>query len=165
MRQGTDRGKNMSDEPKRGRPKTPAQHKKLASLLAQDIPVGEALRSAGWSARQSAKGWDAVPDKVMVKLPKKAKHLMALGKTDKESRKNLVRGRLVDNIVKGKDGGAMSAKILGSDNDLNMWQPEFQQGLIILQAPQWAILNKEKLLADPEGEVILPAKPPTQIEG
>jgi hypothetical protein len=155
----------MSDEPKRGRPKTPAQHKKLASLLAQDIPVGEALRSAGWSARQSAKGWDAVPDKVMVKLPKKAKHLMALGKTDKESRKNLVRGRLVDNIVKGKDGGAMSAKILGSDNDLNMWQPEFQQGLIILQAPQWAIDHKKELLADPEGEVILPPKPPEQIEG
>jgi hypothetical protein len=165
MRQGTDRGKNMSDEPKRGRPKTPAQHKKLASLLAQDIPVGEALRSAGWSARQSAKGWDAVPDKVMVKLPKKAKHLMALGKTDKESRKNLLRGRLVDNIVKGKDGGAMSAKILGSDNDLNMWQPEFQQGLIILQAPQWAIDHKKELLADPEGEVILPPKPPEQIEG
>jgi hypothetical protein len=56
----------------------------------------------------------------------------------------------VDNIVKGKDGGAMSAKILGSDTELNLWQQDFQQGLIVLQAPQWAIDNKAKLLADPE---------------
>jgi hypothetical protein len=142
----------MSDEPKRGRPKTPAQHRKLASLLAQDVPVGEALREAGWSARQSTKGWDAVPDKVMIKLPKKAQRLMALGKTDKESRKNLVRGRLVDNIVKGKDGGAMSAKILGSDTELNLWQPEFQQGLIILQAPQYALDHKAEMLAAADAE-------------
>jgi hypothetical protein len=142
----------MTDKPQRGRPKTPAQHKKLASLLAQDVPVGEALREAGWSELQAKKGWDAVPDKVIVKLPKKAQRLMALGKTDKESRKYLVRGRLVENVLKGKDGGAMSAKILGSDNELSMWQPEYQQGLIILQAPQWAIDHKKELLADdPEG--------------
>ncbi len=140
----------MADEPQRGKQKTPAQHKKLASLLAQDVPVGEALREAGWSERQSMKGWDAVPDKVIIKLPKKAQRLMELGKTDKESRKNLVRGRLVDNVVKGKDGGAMSAKILGSDTELNLWQPDFQQGLIILQAPQSVLDNKAALLKDPE---------------
>jgi hypothetical protein len=136
--------------PQRGKRKTHAQHKKLASLLAQDVPVGEALRESGWSARQAMKGWSAVPDQVVIKLPKKAQRLMALGKTDKESRKNLVRGRLVDNVVKGKDGGAMSAKILGSDTELNLWQPEMQQGLIILQVPQFAIDNKAKLLADEE---------------
>jgi hypothetical protein len=136
--------------PQRGKRKTPAQHKKLASLLAQDVPVGEALREAGWSERQSMKGYAAVPDRVIINLPKKAQRLMNLGKTDKESRKNLVRGRLVDNVVKGKDGGTMSAKVLGADTELNMWQPEMQQGLIILQAPQFAIENKAKLLADEE---------------
>jgi hypothetical protein len=134
--------------PQRGKRKTRAQHKKLASLLAQDVPVGEALREAGWSARQAMKGWSAVPDRVIINLPKKAQRLMNLGKTDKESRKNLVRGRLVDNVVKGKDGGTMSAKVLGADTELNMWQPEMQQGLIILQVPQFAIDNKAKLLAD-----------------
>lgn len=154
----------MTDKPQRGRPKSPAQHKKLASLLAQDVPVGEALREAGWSQRQSMKGWDAVPDKVMIKLPKKAQRLMALGKTDKESRKNLVRGRLVDNIVKGKDGGAMSAKILGSDSELGMWQPDQLAGVIILQAPQWAIDHKAEMLADLPDEVSLPAQTP-EIKG
>jgi hypothetical protein len=63
-----------------------------------------------------------------------------------------VRGRLVDNIVKGKDGGAMSAKILGSDTELNLWQPEFQQGLIILQAPQYALDHKAEMLAAADAE-------------
>jgi len=137
-----------TETPQHGKRKTPAQHKKLASLLAQEVPVGEALREAGWSERQSMKGWGAVPDKVLVKLPKKAQRLIALGKTDKETRKHLVRGRLVENTIKGRDGGAQSAKILGSDTELNLWTPEFQQGLIILQAPQSLIDNKAKLLAE-----------------
>jgi hypothetical protein len=35
-----------------------------------------------------------------------------------------------------KDGGSMSAKILGSDSELNMWTPENMQGVIILQTPE-----------------------------
>jgi hypothetical protein len=85
---------------------------------------------------------------VVATLPKKIQRLVTLGKTDKETRRHLIRGRLVDNITKGKDGGAMSAKILGSDSELNLWTPEFQQGLIILQAPQSAIDNKANLLRE-----------------
>jgi len=86
---------SMTDAPQRGKRKTPAQHKKLASLLAQEVPVGEALRQAGWSERQSMKGWEAVPDTVLAQLPKKTKQLVALGKnTDKDTRKHLIRGRL-----------------------------------------------------------------------
>lgn len=149
----------MENTPQHGKRKTPQQHKKLASLLAQDVPVGEALRQAGWSERQSMKGWDAVPDKVLVRLPKKAQRLVALGKTDKETRKHLVRGRLITNTIQGKDGGAMSAKILGSDTELNLWTPEFQQGLIILQTPQAIIDKKAELLAPDEDDVILPPAP------
>jgi hypothetical protein len=29
----------------------------------------------------------------------------------------------VENIIKGKDGESMSAKILGPDFELNLWQP------------------------------------------
>jgi hypothetical protein len=48
----------------------------------------------------------------------------------------------------------MSAKILGSDSELNMWQPELQAGMIVLQVPQ-QILNmteeeRTQLLAPPE---------------
>ena len=138
------------ETPQRGKRKTKAQHRKLGSLLANDVPVGQALREAGWSERQSAKGWEAVPDCVLVKLPKKAHKLIALGKTDKETRRNLVRGRLLENTISGKDGGAMSAKILGSDSELNLWTPEYQQGVIVLNAPQYALQHKEELLRSAE---------------
>ena len=139
----------MANTPERGKRKTPQQHAKLASLLAQDIPVGEALRTAGWSDRQSAKGWEAVPDAVFTKLPKKMQRLVSLGKnTDKDTRKHIIRGRLIDNAIQGKDGGAMSAKILGTETDLNMWQPEINQGIIVLNAPQCALDRKEEMLKD-----------------
>lgn len=145
------------DESKK--PKTRAQHKKLAELLTQDVPVGEALRKAGWSDRQSLKGWAAVPDKVFAQLPKKAQKLAALGKnTDRETRKDLVRGRLIQNTISGKDGGSLSAKILGSDSDLNMWQSELQQGVIVLNAPAQAADKEALLKAARECEETEPAQ-------
>jgi len=71
-----------------------------------------------------------------------------LGKTDKETRKYLVRGRLLENTIAGKDGGAMSAKILGSDRELAMWEPELNQGVIVLQAPREAFERKAELLGE-----------------
>jgi hypothetical protein len=77
------------------------------------------------------------PTDVLNLLPRKAKRLAALGKvTPKETRKDLIRGRLIDNLVKGKDGGAMSAKILGSDSELNLWVPDMMQGMVVLNMPQ-----------------------------
>lgn len=136
------------NSPTRGKRKSAAQHAQLARLLAQDTPVGEALRAAGWSERQSAKGWEAVPDAVLVKLPAKAKRLIALGKSDKDTRRNLVRGRLVSNTITGKDGGAQSAKILGSDKELSMWEAESQTGVVVLQTPQYALDHKKELLGE-----------------
>ena len=40
----------------------------------------------------------------------------------------------------------MSAKFLGSDKRVNMWQPEVQQNVLILQAPNHAEIDK--MLAD-----------------
>jgi hypothetical protein len=137
--------------PTRGKPKTPQQHKKLASLLAEGTPVGEALREAGWSELQSAKGYAAVPDAVFAKLPKKMQRLVELGKrTDRDTRKHVIRGRLLDNAIQGKDGGAMSAKILGSESELNMWIPDTQVGVIVLNAPQGLAERKAELLKDCE---------------
>jgi hypothetical protein len=136
------------DTPQQGKRKTPEQHKKLARLLSNDTPVTKALVAAGWSPAQAAKGWEAVPDVVLVKLPAKAKKLIALGKTDKDTRRNLVRGRLVSNTISGRDGGSMSAKILGSDKELSMWEAESQTGVVVLSAPQSLIDKKEELLKD-----------------
>src|SRR5215470_7728550 len=108
--------------------KTEAQHKKLAGLLAgpvskKEITIQEALLDSGYSELQSRKGLAAVPDTVLRMLPRNAKRLIKLGAIDPKVQEHLVRGRLADNVIKGKDGGAMSAKILGSDKRLSMWQP------------------------------------------
>ena len=131
----------MSDETKpTGRNwKTPQQKKHLAKLLGEGMPVGQALRAAGWSEMQSKKGFAAVPGDVLAALPKKAQALMDRGKalkTDKSAMENLIVGRLSENIAQGRDGGTQSAKVLGSHRDLNMWQPDQLAGLIVLQTPQ-----------------------------
>src|SRR5205823_2451137 len=61
--------------------KTPAQYKKLANLLGQNMPVSEAMVKAGWSEQQAAKGWKKVPQGVIKLLPKSALRLINLGKT------------------------------------------------------------------------------------
>jgi hypothetical protein len=40
----------------------------------------------------------------------------------------------------------MSAKILGSDSELNMWVPEQNQGLVIINVPQFAIDHQAEIL-------------------
>jgi hypothetical protein len=116
--------------------------------------VCSALEQAGWPPTQARKGLAKVPLAVYGMLSKKGQSLIKLGEeTAKEDRRHLVRGRLIENITKGTDKGAMSAKILGSDSELNMWQPELQAGLVVLQVPQ-QILN----MTDQERAQLL--KPP-----
>src|ERR1700731_837890 len=128
--------------------KTPEQRAKLAKLLAAKTPVCEALHEAGYSPRASAQGWDRVPQRVLDKLPKDSIELAELGKVHMDVRKDLIRGRLITNLLEGKDGGAMSAKILGSESELNMWTPDTQVGLIVLNAPQNAADRKQEMLND-----------------
>lgn len=131
--------------------KTPEQYAKLAELLGANTPVCQALEQAGWSKNQALKGWQKVPAVVIAMLPKPMQKLIDLGrKTNPDDRRNLVLGRLVENVTTGTDKGAMSAKILGSERDLNMWQPDQLAGVIILgNLPQGMQSQKGDLLKPP----------------
>jgi hypothetical protein len=130
--------------------KTLAQSQKLAKLLKAGTPVCKALLDAGYSETQARKGRRAIPKKVLRMLTPKVKKLLDLGNIDPHTQENLARGRLALNTIEGKDGGSMSAKILGSDRRVNMWQPDIQQGLIIITPPQSVLENKAKLLKSDE---------------
>ena len=52
-----------------------------------------------------------------------------------ERQENLVPGRLVLNVITGKDDAVQSARQLGADKRISMWQPNSQVGLVVLQAP------------------------------
>jgi hypothetical protein len=113
----------------------PTGHKPFS--IAGGIRAGEATlmpleHCAGYPTGKIPRAYDAefVKDQPAVllrtrcrrqffaQLPKKAPRLVTLGKnTDKETRKHIVRGRLLQNAIQGKDGGAMSAKILGSESE------------------------------------------------
>jgi hypothetical protein len=62
----------------------------------------------------------------------------------------LVHGRLIRNVTQGTDKGAQSAKILGGSRDLNMWTPDMQMGVIVLNVPQALLDRKAELLKEPE---------------
>jgi hypothetical protein len=129
--------------------KTKAQHQKLADLLGKGVPVSKAMVQAGWSGNQALKGYSKVPEAVLKLMPKRARSLIALGRTTQPGdMRALVHGRLIDNVTKGHDKGAQSAKILGSSRDLNMWQADFQAGLVVITVPQSVIDNKAELLKD-----------------
>lgn len=59
---------------------------------------------------------------------------------------NLVRGRLVLNTIRGTDGGTPSAKLLGGEKRVSMWQKDTQHGFVILNAPATTQEDKERLL-------------------
>lgn len=117
---------------------TDRQQKLVEGLLKLEEPgqtLKRALTEAGYSQYSSNQGWAAVPNKVVRLLAKKGMRLRELGNIDAETQEQLVRGRLVYNVIKGSDKGVMSAKALGSERRVNMFTPDSQTGVIILQAP------------------------------
>jgi hypothetical protein len=143
----------MTSEPNTER-KTKAQHQKLADLLGKGVPVTKAMVQAGWSEAQAAKGYAKVPEAVLKLMPKRARTLIALGKTtEPDDMRALVHGRLIENVTKGTDKAAQSAKILGSSRELNMWQPDTQSGVIVLTVPQSVLDRKAELLKDEPEEL------------
>lgn len=113
------------------------RHKKLAEEL-EKVSDGEqtlqgALISAGYSPSTAKMGWTGVPKVAMSLLTKRGAKLTRFGaELSLDDCKNLVLGRLAENCVKGKDGGVMSAKVLGSRRELNLWTPDSQVGVIVL---------------------------------
>jgi hypothetical protein len=131
--------------------KTREQHECLAKLLPavqnKAMTIKAAMLQAGYSEAQAAKGWSKVPQASLKLLPEKMQRLIKLGRTTPaQDMRALVHGRLIDNVTTGKDAGAQSAKILGSSRDLNMWTPDMQMGVIVLNTPQRALDNKDALM-------------------
>ena len=95
----------------------------------------DALLAAGYSESQACRGMAAVPEGLLPYLVERNHKLEALGRMlSAESQENVVRGRLLMNVVDGKDAGVQSAKLLGSDKRVAMFTPDSQVGVIIVEA-------------------------------
>ena len=73
-------------------------------------------------------------------------------------------GRLVQNVIMGRDDAVQSARQLGADRRISMWQAKSQVGLVVLQPPPIPRIDHEVPLvrskyADLEEEEKTPADP------
>jgi hypothetical protein len=135
--------------------KTAQQHQEFARAYVAGAPIKRALILAGYSPKQAKKG------RVILNRSKGLRQALAAqgkllaelgGNITVREQENLVRGRLVLNTIRGMDGGTPSAKILGSEKRVSMWQSDTQRGLVILNSPTVELGNKEQLLETVELE-------------
>lgn len=133
--------------------KPTARQRKAAELLAHaDKPIRTALMEAGYSRNTAELGRAGIPATVLALMPKES-NLVDLGKIlDASDQEALVRGRLVLNVIQGKDSAVSSAYRLGQDKRVNMFQPELQQGIVILNAPGQVATAPASLELPPEDE-------------
>jgi hypothetical protein len=114
------------------------RQKKAAEGLRAGKTIKAALLDAGYAETTAKMGMRAVPLSVQT-LGIKGSGVWRVGKgLSIDDFKYLALGRLAVNTAEGKDGGVMSAKTLGSHRELNLWTPESQIGLIVVNAPTGA---------------------------
>ena len=112
-----------------------ARQLKAAALLADGKPIMHAMKEAGYSHATSLQGMAAVPKTVLALMPQES-NLIDLGRAvTPEQQENMVRGRLMLNVMKGRDAGVNSAYRLGQDKRVNMFQPDTQVGVVLVQVP------------------------------
>lgn len=130
---------------------TERQVKLADELMKIELPghsIKKALMDAGYCESQANQGWAGVPKKVVQLIARKGARLVEFGTIDAETQEKLVRGRLVQNVIRGSDKGVLSAKALGSDKRVNMFQADIQAGVVVIQMPSSVIEQKAKLLQD-----------------
>jgi hypothetical protein len=134
--------------------KTAQQHREFARAYTAGAGVTQALIQAGYSQKQAKKGMAIVSRSKRQAVAEQGKLLRELGRDiTAQDQENLIKGRLVLNTIQGSDKGVASARVLGSDKRVSMWQPDIQQGIIILNIPA-ALQNPEvrKRLLESEEE-------------
>jgi hypothetical protein len=108
------------------------RQRKAAANLAAGMTIKSAMLEAGYSRATSIAGMQAVPATVQA-LTLEQHPLVIKGRAASyQGMRNLVLGRLIENCEKGQDKGVLSSKALGSIKELNMFQSEQQQGLVVL---------------------------------
>lgn len=114
---------------------TPRQRKAAELLANPNTSIARAMTEAGYSASMADRGVAAIPATVLALMPRET-NFVELGRAlTPEQQECLVRGRLVLNVIRGKDQGVNSAYRLGQDKRVNMFQADNQVGVLVVNAP------------------------------
>src|ERR1700722_13752461 len=114
------------------------RHRRVArGILVEGKPIRTAMLEAGYSQASANQGLARI---------KRSKPLAAAYAQEVERLKNspvppatvraqIVRAKLLENVANNCDNAVQSLKLLGQDKELSLWQPEVQQGIIVLNLP------------------------------
>ena len=113
------------------------RQRKAAENLKSGMPILHALVEAGYSDATARLGTVGIPRVVMALMNQEKSNFVELGRAlDPGTQENLVRGMLAYNVIKREDKGVNSAYRLGQDRRVNMFVPENQTGIIVLESPK-----------------------------
>jgi hypothetical protein len=130
---------------------------KAAQGLARGLSARRALQEAGFPPSTVKNSTRGINRMIRAELAEIGKKYIRMGKElTPEDQEAMVRGRLMENVILGTDKGGMSAKQLGADKRVAMWQPDSQVGLVVLRPPE---VRKIK-----HPVPLLPSKHPEDLE-
>jgi hypothetical protein len=137
--------------------------KRFAEALVRGATIEEAALRAGYSQTVAKRGKAGISkgclEAYQAAMNKELQKLTQIGEgVTAQQQESLVRGKLVQNVVEGKDEAAHSLKMLGQDRRVNMFTPESATGIVIIEAPK-------NLPALPVHDYEIEGWPPHQPEG
>lgn len=115
--------------------------KQFAKAKLNGASTQMAMQSAGYSVSVSRRGWDSVNKACKEEYAKQLNITLAEleqtgGRLTADQRARIVRGKALQNIAEGKDESVGSMKILGQDREVNMYVPDNNAGIVIIECPR-----------------------------
>jgi hypothetical protein len=114
------------------------RHRKVAhGILVEGKPIRTALLDAGYSRASANQGLARIRRSVPLATAyaQEVERLRNSPVPPAEARAQIVRAKLLENVANNCDNAVQSLKLLGQDRELSMWQPEVQQGIVVLNMP------------------------------
>jgi hypothetical protein len=114
------------------------RHRKVArGILLEGKPIRTALLDAGYSQASANQGMARIRRSVPLATAyaQEVERLRNLPVPPAEARAQIVRAKLLENVANNCDNAVQSLKLLGQDREVSMWQPEVQQGIVVLNMP------------------------------
>jgi hypothetical protein len=101
------------------------RHQRVAAALKAGKPIRTAMLEGGYSEGQARLGRQAIPKGVINQLARDGERFRSLGRQFKpEDRADIVRGKLVENVLLGKDSATKSLELLGKDTAVGIFKSD-----------------------------------------
>jgi hypothetical protein len=92
------------------------QHQQVAAAIKKGASISKAMLDAGYPKARASRGAKGLPKAVINQLLSSGERFRTLGRQFRpEDRADIVRGKLVENVLLGKDSATKSLELLGKD--------------------------------------------------